>query len=133
MRLVLRLLIICLAITSIQSCVSKKKYDEMVASKEATDAALAETQAQVKTLGEEKDALASELESETNRLNGEISSIKSDLDANKAQTAQLSEKLNMTEEELAQVKAQINGVFADYRESGLSLEEKRWKTLCRYW
>lgn len=124
MRLIVRLLIITLAVGSLQSCVSKKKYDELSAAKAATDQALAETQAQVKTLGEEKDALAAEMESEKNRLNGEISSIKSDLDATKSSMAQLEEKLNMTEAELNAFKEEINGIFNTYKESGMSLEER---------
>ncbi|MCB0376293.1 MAG: OmpA family protein [Sinomicrobium sp.] len=124
MRLIVRLLIICLAVGSLQSCVSKKKYDELSAAKAATDQALAETQAQVKTLGEEKDALAAEMESEKNRLNGEISSIKSDLDATKSNMAQIQEKLNMTEAELNAFKEQINGIFNTYKESGLALQER---------
>lgn len=124
MRLIVRLLIICLAVGSLQSCVSKKKYDELSAAKTATDQALAETQSQVKTLGEEKDALAAEIESEKTRLNGEISSIKTDLDATKSNLAQVQEKLNMTEAELNEFKEEINGIFNTYKESGLALQER---------
>lgn len=124
MRLILKMLVLALFLGSFQSCVSKKKYDELVAAKEATDSALAETQSQVKTLQEEKDALATEMESEKARLNGEISSIKSDLDATKSQMAQVSEKLSMTEAELKKIKDELNGIFNAYSESGLTLEEK---------
>ena len=124
MRLVLNLLIICLALGTMQSCVSKKKYDELLAAKEATDQALAETQAQLKALQDEKDALEAEYNAEKERLNGEIASIKSDLDATKAQVAQVQEKLNMTEAELNKLKEEINGMFAAYNDSGLTLEEK---------
>ncbi|MCB0614291.1 MAG: flagellar motor protein MotB, partial [Phaeodactylibacter sp.] len=54
MRLIVKLLIFTLAIGSLQSCVSKKKYDELLAAKERTDQALAETQAKVKSLEEDK-------------------------------------------------------------------------------
>ncbi|GJM31463.1 MAG: flagellar motor protein MotB [Saprospiraceae bacterium] len=124
MRLILKMLVLTLFLGSFQSCVSKKKYDELVAAKEATDSALAETQSQVKSLQEEKDALATEMESEKTRLNGEISSIKTDLDATKSQMAQVSEKLNMTEAELKKIKDEINGIFSAYSESGLTLEDK---------
>ena len=50
MRLILKLLILVMALGTFQSCVSKKKYDELLAAKEATDQALAETQANLKTL-----------------------------------------------------------------------------------
>ncbi|MBX2871476.1 MAG: OmpA family protein [Saprospiraceae bacterium] len=124
MRLVVKLLVLCLTVGAFQSCVSKKKYDELEAAKAATDQALAETQAQVKTLSEEKDALAAEMESEKTRLNGEISSIKSDLDATKSQVAQVEEKLQMTEKELTALKEQIDGVFNAYSGSGMSLEDR---------
>ena len=124
MRLVVKLLVLCLTVGAFQSCVSKKKYDELEAAKAATDQALAETQAQVKTLSEEKDALAAEMESEKARLNGEISSIKSDLDATKSQVAQVEEKLQMTEKELNALKEQIDGVFNAYSGSGMSLEDR---------
>ncbi len=124
MRLVLKLLIFSLAIGSLQSCVSKKKYDELLAAKEATDQALAETQAQVKALQDENAELQSTLESEKERLNGEISAIRADLESTKNQMAQVQEKLSMTEEELNAIKAKIDGIFATYEDSGLTLEER---------
>lgn len=124
MRLVLKLLIVVLAVGTFQSCVSKKKYDELLAAKEATDQALAETQEQVKTLQEEKDALEAEYNAEKERLNGEIASIKSDLDATKAEVGEVKEKLSMTESELNALKEEINGMFAAYEDSGLTLDER---------
>ena len=53
MRLVLNLLVVVLALGSMQSCVSKKKFDELLASKEAADKALAETQTKVANLEKE--------------------------------------------------------------------------------
>lgn len=124
MRLVVRMIIICLAVGTLSSCVSKKKYDELAASKAATDQALAETQANLKTLQSEKDALAAQMESEKARLNGEISSIRTELNATKGQVAQVQEKLNMTQAELDKLKAEINGIFAAYSNSGLTLEDR---------
>lgn len=124
MRLIVKLLVFVLVAGTFQSCVSKKKYDELVSAKEATDQALAETQTQVKTLQGEKDALAADLEDTKTTLGAKITSIESDLNATKSQMAQVSEKLNMTEAELAKLKGQIDGIFATYNNSGLSLEEK---------
>jgi chemotaxis protein MotB len=121
MRFILTALVFVMVASSFQSCVSKKKFDELTAAKAATDQALAETQAQVKTLGEEKDALAAEMESEKARLNGEIASIRTDMTA---QIAQVTEKLNMTEAELKTIKDEINGMFAAYTDSGLTMEER---------
>ena len=124
MRLIVKLLILVMALGTFQSCVSKKKYDELLAAKEATDQALAETQANLKTLQEEKDALETEYNTEKERLNGEIASIKSDLDATKKEVGQVKEKLSMTEAELKKLKDDINGMFAAYENSGLSLDER---------
>ena len=124
MRLILNLMVFCLVVGLTQSCVSKKKYDELLAAKEATDRALAETQEQVKQLQEEKDALAQEMEAEKARLNGEISSIKSQLEATQGEVAQVKEKLSMTEAELQALKDQINGIFDKYKDSGLALEDR---------
>jgi chemotaxis protein MotB len=121
MRLILTALIFCLVAGSFQSCVSKKKYDELVSAKEATDQALAETQSNLKTLQEEKDALQSEFDSETARLNGEMSSLRNDMNA---QMAQINEKLSMTESELAALKKDINDMFSSYEASGLSVETR---------
>lgn len=124
MRLILNLLVFCLVVGLTQSCVSKKKYDELVAAKEATDRALAETQEQVKQLQEEKDALAAEMAAEKARMEGEIAGIKSELDATKGEVASVKEKLSMTEAELKSLQDQINGIFAKYEDSGLSLENR---------
>lgn len=123
MRLILNILIVAVTLGSLQSCVSKKKYDELLSSKEATDAALAETQGKVQNLEEANADLNSTLESEKARLNGEIAGIKSDLSATQSQMAQVSEKLNMTEAELNAMKDKINGIFGAYENSGLSLKE----------
>jgi len=121
MRFILTALVFVMLAGSFQSCVSKKKFDELAAAKAATDEALAETQAQVKTLSEEKDALAAEMAAEKERLNGEINSIRTEMSA---QVAQMTEKLNMTEAELKAIKDEINGMFAAYQESGLTMEER---------
>ena len=124
MRQIIGLLILCLALGSFQSCVSKKKFDELQAAKDATDQQLAETQAQLQSLQEENEELQATLESEKERLNTEIPSIKEDLDATKSQMAQVEEKLNMTEEELTALREEIDGIFGAYEDSGLSLEER---------
>lgn len=121
MRFILNALIFVMIAGSFQSCVAKKKYEELVAAKEATDQALAQTQAQVKTLGEEKDALAAEMAAEKTRLNGELASLRSDMDT---QIGELSTKLNMTEAELNTMKDEINGMFSAYTDSGLTMEDR---------
>jgi len=124
MRLGLKSLIVLLSLGLVSSCVSKKKYDELAASKQATDAALAETQNRVKGLEQDNAKLKADMEAEKNRLNGEIASLRNDLNATKGQIGQVQEKLNMTQAQLDKVKSEINGVFAAYEKSGLKLEER---------
>jgi chemotaxis protein MotB len=124
MRLIVQLLIFTLAVGTLQSCVSKKKYDELLAAKEATDQALAETQANLKALEEEKTALEAEFNATKTELNGKISSLESSLSNMESQMGQLQEKLNMTEGELKALKAEINGIFGAYADSGLKLEDR---------
>ncbi len=124
MRLIAKLLILTLVFGSLTACVSKKKFDELQASKDAVDRALAETQARVKNLEGQNAELQSTLESEKARLNGEIAAIRADLDATKGQMNQLQSKLTMTESELAKLRAEIDGIFKTYKDSGLTLEER---------
>ncbi len=85
MRLIAKFLILTLVLGSVTACVSKKKFDELQASKDAVDRALTETQARVKALEGQNAELQSTLESEKARLNGEIAAIRKDLDATKGQ------------------------------------------------
>jgi chemotaxis protein MotB len=124
MRQIIGLLIFCLAVGSFQSCVSKKKFDELQAAKDASDKALAETQQQVKTLQDDNTTLKSTMEAEKTRMNSEIATIRQDLDATKGQMAQVQEKLNMTQQELDNIKKEINGMFDAYQASGLKMEER---------
>jgi chemotaxis protein MotB len=124
MRLILNLLAVILVLGAFQSCVSNKKYNELLASKEATDRALAETQSMVQNLQKEKNELEATLESDRNRLNEQISGLQNEMTSTKNQIAQVQEKLNMTEAELNKIKAQISGAFSAYKDSGLSLQER---------
>ncbi len=124
MRLVVRLLVICFAISSLNSCVSKKKYDELTAAKEATDQALAQTQEQVKSLQGDVESLKSDMESQKSNYESQIASINDDLKAKDSKISQVEGELNTTKGELQRIKDEINGVFNAYTESGLSLEER---------
>jgi chemotaxis protein MotB len=124
MRLILNLLAFFVLVSSFQSCISKKKYDELMASKEASDRALAETQSQVQTLQTQNQELTTTLESEKQRLNGELASLRTDLNNTKTEVANVQQKLNMTQEELNKFKAMISGAFDKYKNSGLTLEER---------
>lgn len=124
MRLIVKLLIFVLAIGSFQACVSKKKYDELLAAKEATDQALAQTQARVKALEEEKMALQAEFDAARTEMNAKISSLEGNMKTMEGQMKQVQEKLSMTEKELAALRAEIDGIFGAYADSGLKLEDR---------
>lgn len=124
MRQIIGLLIFCLAVGTFESCVSKKKFDELQSAKDASDKALAETQQQVKNLQDENQNLKTTMEQEKTRMNNEIANIRQDLDAAKTQMAQVQNELSMTREQLDNIKKEINGIFDAYQASGLSLEER---------
>lgn len=121
MRLILTALIFCLVAGSFQSCVSKKKYDELVSAKEATDQALAETQMDLKNLQEEKDQLQAEYTAESQRLNNEIQNVRTEMNT---QMAAMNEKLSMTEEQLEAMRKEIKDQFDAFEATGLTLEER---------
>lgn len=124
MRLVVKLLVIGFAISSLNSCVSKKKYDELSAAKEATDQVLAQTQEQVKALQGDVENLKTDMESQKSNYESQLSSIKNDLNAKDTKIAQVEGELKSTKSELQKIKDEINGIFAAYTKSGLSLEER---------
>lgn len=124
MRFSIKLLAFLFLLGSFTSCVSKKKYDEMTAAKAATDAQLAQTRTDLQTLETEKDALAAQMESETNRLNGEISSLRSDMDAQATQMNELNTRLSATEAELEAARKAVSDLFDQYEESGLTVESR---------
>ena len=124
MRLVLKLLVVFLVLGSLQSCVSKKKYDELLASKEATDQALAQTQDQVKTLQGDMESLKTSMEDQKKDYDSKIAGLNSDLKMKDGKISEVEGKLTATQEELDMVKKEINGIFSAYQASGLSLEER---------
>ncbi len=121
MRLILNLVALALLVGSFQSCVSNKKYNELMAAKEATDQALAETQTQLQNLQDVNQELQATLDSERERLNSEIEDLRSDLSGMKSQVSEMTSKLNMTEEQLKNAVSQINDAFTAYENSGLKL------------
>ncbi len=124
MRLILNLLVLALLVGSFQSCVSKKKYDELLAAKDATDQSLAATQATVQDLEAQNAEIQSDLEETTNRLNSEIESVRSDLNEAQSEMQAVSQKLNMTQDELDALVSEVEGSFSTFENSGLSVESR---------
>ncbi len=120
------ILLAALALT-FSSCVSKKKFTELMNDKEGIAATLAETQKKVQdleTANSELEEAKTNLESENSKLNTELSSTKQNLDA---KTREASEAKTMLSEKEAQVVAYEKGIktmFASYEGTGLKVEQR---------
>lgn len=124
MRFTTKMLALVVLLAGFSSCVSKKKYDELSASKAATDAQLAQTRTELKDLTAEKDALAMEMKSEKERLNGEISGLRMDMDKQKTQLNEMNTRLTATEAELEKARKMVSDLFNQYETAGLSVTKR---------
>ncbi len=128
MRKLIKLSLILVAIAVIfPSCVSKKKFTDLLSSKEATDAALAQSESKVKTLEGEKEELMnakSELEAKNASLNSELTSAKSQLENTSNELKTTKTSLTETTSKLDKAKTSIKGVFASYANSGLRVVQR---------
>ena len=103
--------IFMVATIALSSCVSKKKFDQLMNEKGALANSLTESQNKVNMLEQKVTSLEAEMASEKARLNGEISGIKKDLDAAKAATATAKKELDAKNAELANIKKEIKDAF----------------------
>lgn len=124
MRLTTQVLAILVLFAGFSSCVSKKKYDELTASKEATDAQLAQTRTDLQNLRTEKDALQAEMMSEKERMNGELTSLRGDLDNQTSKLNDLNTRLSATEAELESARKAVSDLFTQYETAGLSVSKR---------
>jgi chemotaxis protein MotB len=113
MHFTLRLLFFCSVIAlALPSCVSKKKFDELLTEKGAIAESLAESQAKVQMLEEKIAQLESDMEAQKKELEGKIAAMQSDLNAAKADAAAAKEATAAKEAELASLKKDIQSAFA---------------------
>lgn len=124
MQISIKLLIAALLIGGLSSCVSKKKYDELTASKAATDEQLAQTRQEVSDLNAQNAQMQSEFEAERTRMNGELSSLRNDVTAAQGQITELNGRIEATEAELEAARNRINGIFSQYEAAGLSVANR---------
>ena len=125
MRKTVNLLFFCIAAaTLLSSCVSKKKFTELMNDKEAIANQLAEAQKNVKSLEETK----MELEEANGALQSEVSQLASDLETSSATLAstkaQAAKDKTKLEGEVNTLNSAIKGVFASYDNTGLKVEER---------
>ncbi len=125
MRKTVNLLFFCIAAaTLLSSCVSKKKFTELMNDKEAIANQLAEAQKNVKSLEETKVELEeanAALQADVSQLGADLESANSNLASTKAQAAKDKTKL---EGDVSRLNAAIKGIFASYEGSGLNVEER---------
>ncbi len=122
MRQTLNLLLFALLISAVlPSCVSKKKFTELQSEKDALAQSLAATQEKVKMLETNVSDLEASLESEKNRLNGEISKLQSDLASAKTDADNAKKMAADKEAQLKKLQTEVDGVFAAYNNSGLTV------------
>ncbi len=129
----LRLLpVVCLTLVFVlSSCVSKKKWNELVSDKDQLDQMLSKTQQQVKdlednvaTLSDEKTKLQDEFNSETTRLNGEITTIQSDLSQAKKETAEMKDMISTKDAKIKAMADAVNSSYTPFTAKGLALQAK---------
>lgn len=113
MHFTLRLLFFCSVVAlAFPSCVSKKKFQELLDEKGAIAESLAESQAKVQMLEEKIAQLESDMEAQKKELEGKIASMQSDLDAAKSAAAAAEAATKAKEAELASLKKDIQSAFA---------------------
>ena len=132
MRKLSLLPVLCLCILMLTpSCVSKKKFDELMSDKDATAAMLSETkqkvtmlEGNVSDLEAEKDKLKSDFEAEKKSMDGKISKLNADLDASNDKIASVEKKMAEKDETIASMQSGLNSAFDVYTKNGLNLVER---------
>ena len=128
MRKLVNLTLIFVAVAVLfPSCVSKKKFTELLSSKETVDAALAQSQSKVKTLEGEKEELMTakaDLESQNATLTSDLNATKSKLDGAEQNLATAQTNLTKAEKALSEKETSIRGVFSSFQGSGLNVSER---------
>ena len=104
------------------SCVSKKKFEELMNEKGALAESLATSQKKVQELDEKIAQLESDMAAQKSDFEGRISSLESDLSTAKSEAATAKAAVAAKEAEIAAVKKQVKDAFAVTGD--LSLTEK---------
>ena len=113
------------------SCVSKKKFGQLMNDKDAIDQMLADQQEKVanlesdlSTLQEEKTKLEENFNTETTRLNSELSKVQTDLKTSQDEIAQVRKSAEEKEQALKTVRETMGNSFDVYAKSGLNVVNK---------
>ena len=109
--------LVALALTT-QSCVSNKKYAELMSEKDALAQSLSDTQNKLKMLEEEKANMAASMDDLTSKYNMS----QKDLDAAKSALDEAKKSSDMSSKELGMMKDAIAKALKYYEKAGLSVE-----------
>jgi chemotaxis protein MotB len=119
MKLAIKLSILSLAaLMMFSSCVSSKKYKQLMEEREALAASLAQSQEAIKKLEQEN----AQLMSDKDDLSKQVAAIRADLDATKAEINKVKQMVEAKEKELATLKSAVESAFADYQKLGLTVD-----------
>ena len=112
MNLTLRLLTVLMVATLVlPSCVSKKKFQQLMDEKSALANTLAESQQKINTLEGQVASLESEMDSQKKKFESDIAGLRKDMDAAKMDADKAKKALSDKEAELAKVKKDIKDAF----------------------
>ena len=102
------------------SCVSSKKYNELLAERDQLSSSLTKTQEMLKDVEDKNKELAASNE----ELTGEINQIKADLASMQSEIANVKDMVAKKEAELKKVKGEIENAFAPLNQEGLTVRQE---------
>lgn len=105
-------LLFCVAALMMPSCVSKKKFEELMNEKGALAESLAASQKKVQELDEKIAQLESDMAAQKADFEGRITSLEADLSTAKSESAAAKAALSAKEAEVASIKKQVKDAFA---------------------
>jgi chemotaxis protein MotB len=105
---------------TLASCVSSKKYNELLDQNQALSKSLAESQELIKVLEAEK----AQLMDEKTNLSNDLATAKKDLDAAKSEANKAKQMADAQAAELARVLASVKAAFEIYEKAGLTVTER---------
>lgn len=105
---------------TLASCVSSKKYNELLDQNQALSKSLAESQELIKVLEAEK----AQLMDEKTNLSNDLATAKKDLEAAKSEANKAKQMADAQAAELARVLASVKAAFEIYEKAGLTVTER---------
>jgi len=121
MKFTVKLAVLGLVIaTGLTSCVSNKKYNELLTQKEDLAKSLADSQEKIKMLEEQN----VQLTEDKDNLTADLEQVKKDLQATMDKVADVEKMVAAKEAELAKVQGDIKTAFSDYEAAGLEISSQ---------